>query len=95
MKRITESDLVDDVVKALRQLEGRASKSQVEKRIYGWHESAFNDPYFQETIANDTVVRWKHYIAWARLQAQRQGLIAPISVSGRGWWQLTEKGWGR
>ncbi len=94
MKRITESDLVDDVVKALRQLGGRARKSQVEKHIYGWHETAFNEPYFQEMTANDTVVRWKHYIAWARDQARRQGLIAPTSVSGRGWWQLTEKGWG-
>jgi len=92
MKRITESDLVDDVVKALRQFGGRASKSQVEKRIYGWHETAFNEPYFQEMVANDTVVRWKHYIAWARLQARREGLIAPTSVSGRGWWQLTDKG---
>ncbi len=95
MKGITERGLVDDVVKALRQLGGRASKPQVEKRIYGWHETAFNEPYFQEMVANDTVIRWKHYIAWGRYHARLQGLIAPTSVSGRGWWQLTEKGWGQ
>ena len=53
----------------------------------------FHKDIYHEKVANYSVPRWKHDIAWDRERAkQRHGYIKAATKSGRGIWELTEKG---
>lgn len=90
---ISEAQLVPQIVAALRELGGRARKSDVEKKIHRRFEETFTQPYYQEEVSG--VVRWKHYIAWAKEQAKHAGLVKRPLQSGRGIWELTERAVGK
>lgn len=90
---ISQGDLVIPLCKLLQTLGGRASKREVEDRMYKNFETVFSDPYYQEIIA-EGIPRWNKDVQWARNHAKDQGLIKPPSESGRGIWELTEQGRG-
>ncbi len=90
-EKISQNDLIRIIVKVLQELGGRASKKQVDKKIYQLYENVFKEPYYQETVSNNTP-RWRHNIAWAKERAKHAGLIKNPDDSGRGYWELTESG---
>jgi hypothetical protein len=90
-KRISQADLIPDIMKVLQKHGGRAKKAQVEQEIYRMHENIYKEPHYQKTVANG-VPRWKHDIAWAKELAKKRGLIKRPEDSGRGNWELTASG---
>jgi len=90
-KRISQDELIPHIIKVLQKHGGRARKDQVEKEIYQMFKDIFKEPYYQETVSIG-VPRWQHNIAWAKERAKKRGLIKRPEESGRGFWELTEKG---
>lgn len=92
-KRFTQEDLIPLVVLVVGAKGGRATKQYVEETLYEFLREEFHKPVYQEKVANYTVPRWKHDIAWAREKAKQiHGYIKPATKSGSGMWELTEKG---
>lgn len=83
--------MIPFIVKALQKLGDRAPKKQVEEEIYQMLKDIFEEPSFQETVANG-IPRWKHFIAWAKERAKKKGLVKKPQESGRGYWELTPSG---
>jgi predicted type IV restriction endonuclease len=90
-EHLSETDLVPYIIRALKDLGGRARKDQVEQTIYGYLGDEFNKPWYQETVSHG-IPRWQHNIAWAKERAKHDGLIKSPNESRRGYWDLTEKG---
>jgi hypothetical protein len=90
-EHIKQTDLVPYIIKALKDLGGRARKDQVEQTIYGYLGDEFNKPWYKETVSHG-IPRWQHNIAWAKEIARRDSLIKSPNESRRGVWELTEKG---
>ena len=88
---ISQPDLVSLIVETLKRHNGRATKATVENEIWSRHRAVFAQPWYQEKVSHG-VPRWQHNIAWAKERAKHEGLIKPPSDSGRGMWELTEKG---
>jgi len=72
-------------------LEVLQKKQIVEQKIYGLLQEYFSNPWYQED-STPGIQRWKHQIAWARNRARENGLIKSPDESGRGNWELTDKG---
>ncbi len=89
-KHITETELVGPLIKALKELGGKAPKSLVERELYRRMQVIFDQPYYQEHVAG-TIPRWRHFIAWAKEIGKHEGLIKRPISSGRGIWELTDK----
>ena len=89
MKKISQDELIPYIVKVLYEYGGRATKSQVENKIYELHESIFQHKWYQATVSRD-VPRWKHDIAWAKERARQRHDF--VKSAGRGIWELTEGG---
>ncbi len=71
---------------------GKTTKAQVENAIYNIFREQFKNEWYHEKVSHG-VERWRHNIAWAKERAiQRHGLIKPATESGRGIWELTNKG---
>ncbi|MBI4824273.1 MAG: DUF262 domain-containing protein [Nitrospirae bacterium] len=65
----------------------------VEEKIYSILEKEFCKDYYQEKVSHG-VPRWKHHIAFAKERARQiHGFIKSPKESGRGYWELTTKGW--
>lgn len=90
-EKISQEDLIPVIVKVLQEKGGRASKDEVEKKIYQMFKDTFKDAWYRETMSHG-IPRWKHNIAWAKEMAKHKGLIKRPADSGRGYWELTEKG---
>lgn len=91
-KDIKEHDLIDPILYVLYMGGGKAPKSYVDNKLFHKYNDIFSKPYYMELVAHG-VRRWKHFIAWAKEAAkQKYGYIKPPSESGRGIWELTEKG---
>jgi hypothetical protein len=87
-----QDELIPHIVKVLYENGGKATKIFVENEIFTFFQHEFEKPYYNETVSHG-VPRWKHHIAWAKERArQRQGFIKSASESGRGIWELTDKG---
>jgi len=72
---------------------GRATKKYVEEQIYDLFRVEFKKDLYHEKVANASVPRWKHDIAWARERAkQNHGYIKSAKDAGRGTWELSSKG---
>ena len=93
-QRVSQQKLVVHILRSLRNLGGRAAKKQVEEAIYEKFAEIFEHPYYNESVSHG-VPRWRHNIAWANQSAKTQGLVKPPSESGRGYWELTPKGWAK
>ena len=92
-KKFTQEDLIPLVILVVGARGGRATKQHVEQTLYDFLRDEFHKPVYQEKVANYTVPRWKHDIAWARERAKQiHGYIKPATKSGNGMWELTEKG---
>jgi len=90
-KKISQDDLVKYIIDVLKKYGGRAKKEQVEKEIYGMFKNTFDHPWYQEKVSIG-VPRWQHNLAWAKERAKNRGLIKRPAESGRGFWELTDKG---
>lgn len=91
-EKISQDDLIPYIVMVLYNFGGSATKAQVEDEIYKIFEKQFNNKWYHETVSH-RVERWRHNIAWAKERAiQRHNLIKPATESGRGIWELTNKG---
>jgi len=88
-KKLSQDDLIPQIIQVLKKHSGCARKDQVEQEIYKMFQDVFKEPWYQETVANG-VPRWQHNIAWAKERAKRKGLIKRPDDSGRGYWELTE-----
>lgn len=92
-KKFTQEDLIPLVVLVLGARGGRATKQHVEETLYEFLRDEFHKDVYQQKVANYTVPRWKHDIAWARERAKQiHGFIKPATKSGNGIWELTDKG---
>jgi len=92
-KKLTQDQLIPAIIMLIGGKGGRATKKYVEENVYDIFEDEFHKRVYHERVANHTVPRWKHDVAWARERAkQRLGYIKPASKSGRGIWELTAKG---
>lgn len=92
-KKLTQDQLIPVIIMLIGGKGGRATKQYVEESVYDLFRDEFHKRVYHEKVANYTVPRWKHDVAWARERAkQRLGYIKPAPKSGRGIWELTEKG---
>jgi predicted type IV restriction endonuclease len=89
-EKITEAELVDNIVQVLNDLGGKADKQIVEKEIYKINRDIFENDWYQGFVSHG-IPRWKHNIAWAKEAAKHKGLVKPPQQSGRGTWELTNK----
>ena len=89
--RNIQDELIPYIIKVLYENGGRAIKSLVEQKIYTIFKNEFEKPYYQETVSHG-VPRWKHNIAWSKERAKMKGFIKSAQESGRGIWELTNKG---
>lgn len=72
---------------------GCSIKIYVEERIYDLLREEFSKDIYHEKVANATVPRWQHDIAWARAKAKKlHGYIKGAKESGHGMWELTLQG---
>ena len=73
MKRITQDELIPYIVKVLYEYDGRATKSQVENKIYELLASIFQHNWYHATFL--MVFRVEHDIAWGKKSQQRQFFV--------------------
>jgi len=90
-KKVSQEELIPHVVRVLQKYGGRARKDEVEQEINHMFKDVFKQAWYQETVSNG-VPRWQHNIAWAKERAKKKGLIKSSGDSGRGCWELTDKG---
>ena len=91
--KYSQDSLIPLVILLLGSNGGCATKQYVEKTIYDLCRDEFQKDLYHEKVANASVPRWKHDIAWARERAkQMHGFIKSAKESGRGSWELTSKG---
>ncbi len=92
-KKYRQDDLIPLIVLLVGSNGGKATKSFVEATIYELFRTEFNMPVYQYKVNKGTIPRWKHDIAWARERAkQMHGYMEAATISGRGIWELTDKG---
>lgn len=84
--------LREAVVKALGKLGGRAPRKIVHEKVYEILKEHLEKPRCQERLPSGEI-RWKKDVDWTRDQLKIDGFIKPPEESGRGIWELTEKGW--
>jgi len=85
--------LVESIVKVLGRFGGKAPKKQVEKEVYREFLDVFNHPSWQMLKKSGGEPVWRNTIAWAKEIAKHSGYVKRPEESGRGVWELTEKGW--
>ncbi len=91
-EKVTQDQLIPIIIKVLGEFGGKATKQQVEEKIYQLFHRKFENSYYQKKVSHG-VPRWKHNIAFAKERAkQLHGYIKNPKESGRGYWELTEEG---
>lgn len=88
-KRVTEPEMVQEIISYLKSCGGSAPKTGVEEALFEKFKAAFQDPFYSERVGGG-VPRWKKNVQFARNTARERGLIK--QESERGIWELTEKG---
>ena len=91
-KAIPEIQLVEDIVMFLRKQRGSATKVKVEEAVFEKNKNEFPKTYWQKPLVGGQL-RWKKNTGFASNTARKMGLLKTPEDSGRGVWQLTEKGW--
>jgi hypothetical protein len=91
-KAISEMQLIEDIVSFLRKKGGSAEKVMVEGAVFEKNKSEFSKPYWSVPVGGG-VPRWKKNTQFARNTARKMDLVKAPEDSGRGLWELTEKGW--
>ena len=91
-KKYTQDSLIPFVVLVIGSFGGIASKQNVDEKMYKILEEEFSTNICHETVSHN-VPRWRHDIAWAKERAkQNHSYVKSAEESGRGVWELTEKG---
>jgi hypothetical protein len=97
-QKIPMLQIVGWVVACLRhEFNGRGTKLDVEARLLKEHPE-FDEPYWQQLVGAQPqkgfkgVPRWMKMVEFARNLGKDMGLVKPPQQSGRGQWELTEKG---
>lgn len=91
-KKYSQNDLIPFIVLIIGTQNGYAHKYEVDEQLYNILQNEFSSEVYRETVANN-VPRWKHDIAWAKERAKQiYGYIKSPDESGRGVWELTDKG---
>jgi len=92
-KKYSQDDLIPIIILIIGGNSGRAMKKYVEEKIYDLFREEFSKDLYHRKVANASVPRWQHDIAWARARAKKlHGYINAPKESGRGIWELTVKG---
>jgi hypothetical protein len=92
-KKYSQDDLIPIILLIIGGNSGRATKKYVEEKIYDLFREEFSKDLYHEKVANASVPRWQHDIAWARARAKKlHGYIKAPKESGRGIWELTLQG---
>jgi hypothetical protein len=91
-RAIPEIQLIEDIILFLRKKGGSAEKVMVEEAVFEKNKSDFSKPYWNASVGGG-VPRWKKNTQFARNTARKMDLIKAPEDSGRGLWELTEKGW--
>jgi hypothetical protein len=89
--QITEVDLMREIFAYLTHRGGVAPKVAVEQAVFEKYKNLFKNSYYTELVGGG-VPRWQKNVQFARNTAKNMGLIKPPEESGRGFWELTEKG---
>lgn len=91
-KKYTQDSLIPFVVLVICSFGGIAEKKDVDEKMYKILKDKFRDEVCHQTVSHD-VPRWKHDIAWAKERAKQiHSYVKSAEESGRGVWELTEKG---
>jgi len=91
-KAIPEMMLIKEIIMILKKNGGSAEKVVVEKTVFEKNKNEFSKPYWQAPVGGG-VPRWQKNTQFARNSACKLGLIKSPVESGRGIWELAEKGW--
>jgi hypothetical protein len=90
-EQVKEIELIREIIACLKQSGGAAPKIAVEKALFEKFNDVFKSSYYSELVGGG-IPRWKKNVQFARNTARNMGLIKPPDESGRGNWELTEKG---
>lgn len=91
-KKYSQDDLIPFVVLVIGSFGGTAYKYEVDEKMYKILEEEFSSQVYHGTVSHN-VPRWQHNIAWAKERAKQiHAYVKSAEESGRGVWQLTEKG---
>lgn len=90
-KKVSQDELIPHIVRVLQKHGGRARKDEVEQEIHHMFKDVFKEAWYLENLSNG-VPRWQKNIAFAKERAKKKELIKPPGDSGRGCWELTDKG---
>jgi hypothetical protein len=91
-REVSEMDLIAAIIDVLKYHGGRRDKEDVERALYDRYLPIFQHPHYQESLKGG-VERWRKKVHFARNTAcNTLGLIKPPEQSGRGIWELTDKG---
>ncbi|MGO9200351.1 MAG: hypothetical protein ACLQM8_07400 [Limisphaerales bacterium] len=89
---VSEMDLITAIVAVLKAHGGKLDKCDVEREVFDRFEGAFQHPHYKEGVGGG-VERWRKNVQFARNTAcNTLGLIKTPYESGRGVWELTDKG---
>lgn len=92
-KKYSQDDLIPIIILTLGGNGGRASKKYVEEKVYDLFRKELSKDLYHVKVANCSVQRWKHDIAWARERAKKNHRYIKLpEESGRGMWELSSKG---
>ncbi|HTB84360.1 MAG TPA: winged helix-turn-helix domain-containing protein [Candidatus Sulfotelmatobacter sp.] len=89
--RVGEPELMNRIIALLKKNGGAMAKTDVEETLFEEYKDLFQNGHYAECVGDD-VPRWKKNVQFARNTARKLGLIKLPEESGRGMWQLTEKG---
>jgi hypothetical protein len=70
-KQYSQDPLIPIVFLILGAKGGRASKKYAEEQVYDMLRAEFKKDIYLDKVANSSVERWKHDIAWARERAKQ------------------------
>jgi len=91
-KKYSQDSLIPFVVLVIGSFGGVAYKHKVDEKIYRILADEFSNEIYHETVAHN-IPRWQHDVAWAKERAKQiHGYVKSAEESGRGIWELTEKG---
>jgi len=91
-KKYSQDNLIPFVVIVIGSFGGKAYKQDVDEKMYKILEEEFSNQVYHESVSHN-VPRWQHDIAWAKERArQNHSYVKSAEESGRGIWELTEKG---
>lgn len=91
-KKYSQDNLIPFVVLVIGSFGGTAYKHEVDEKMHTILEEEFSSQIYHETVSHN-VPRWQHDIAWAKERAKQiHTYVKSAEQSGRGIWELTEKG---